>query len=150
MYHAHAPSLAGPWTVSKASSSNYVQHDDSGVDGGAGRHAGASLLCDAFVKQSTKGGLPIPALSTLSTGSGGGGNRVSSSSRKVASEDMLSRPETTPGFRQPQIVFTRNEDGYFEPIAFYALFGTDENGMRSEQARSEQETTVFGAACAHN
>ena len=32
VYHAHAPSLAGPWTVSKASSSNYIQHDDSGVD----------------------------------------------------------------------------------------------------------------------
>jgi hypothetical protein len=157
VFHAHAPSLAGPWTLSKAASSDSGRGDESDDHSSSfRRHAGAALSCRAFAEWSGNGDRPNPVLSSSSSSAPSNndddGSGRSGAASGVGSAGAGTHTETTRGFGRPRLVHMQNEQGFYEPIAFYALLGAQNKPVVApgQPARPELEATVFGAACAHN
>ena len=153
MFHAHAPSLFGPWTVTKAAPS-YSGNDDR--TDGSPWYSRTTLPCQAFEEHAGKRDPPNPAISS-SMHESGSENARGKPSDGNASSVVNERAETTFSFGRPYLMHMPNDQGYSEPIAFYALFEINKTGVRTQlnsgnagTHHSDLEATVFGALCAHS
>ena len=162
VFHAHASSLSGPWTVSKSKTNpgaSTVGLGNSGCDESY-QSAGAALCCMNFRAYDGKGKSvlkPPISLSSSTESSGSATENIHSSQRESVDRDT--GRNITYSFGRPRVMFTQDQEGLTEFVSFYALaWINSQTDLESALPRSSHEAhrhidvkkTVFGAVCAHN